>query len=113
MFSFNFRSKAGKFFKYFSDHLSQLTTCESHQVIAKEGRISTPAAHFPSDMSHGGLSVTRSVVHRVELVNLLTDAAGILRENSQSKQCFNLCYAINKNSKAIVIDILPSTTTMI
>jgi len=45
---------------------------------------------------------------KAELVDLLTDAAGVLRENFKTQQCFNLCYAVNRDSKQIVIDVLPS-----
>jgi len=65
-----------------------------------------PNRQLPPDASVG-LPVPHLYVQRVELVDLLTDVAGVLREKFQSKQCFNLCYSVNRESKQILIDLLP------
>ncbi|KAF6026742.1 hypothetical protein EB796_014945 [Bugula neritina] len=79
------KSKAGKFFKYLSEHLSQLTATSN-----KDG------ATTPTNANTS-----------VELTDLLTDAAGILREKFQSKQFANLCYTHNRHSKWLLIDVFP------
>jgi len=56
------------------------------------------AGHAPRYLS---FPVPHLSVQRVELVDLLTDAAGVMREKFQSKQCFNLCYSVNRESKHI------------
>jgi len=47
-------------------------------------------------------------VQRIELVDLLTDVAGVMREKFQSKQYFNLCYSVNRDSNQVFIDVLTS-----
>jgi len=44
-------------------------------------------------------------VKRVNLLDLLTDVAGIMRDTSRSTQYANLCYTVDRNSQQIFIDI--------
>ncbi|KAF6033754.1 hypothetical protein EB796_007936 [Bugula neritina] len=108
------RSKAGKFFKYFSDYLSQLTNSGPYQptmsiddILNNEGE---PPIEVCSEYLHRLLLLESASpsVQRVELVDLLTDVAGVLREKFQSKQYFNLCYSVNRDSNQVFIDVLPS-----
>jgi len=46
-----------------------------------------------------------SVIMRLNLLDLLTDVAGIMRYTSRSTQYANLCYTIDRNSQQIFIDI--------
>jgi len=62
---------------------------------------------IPADVSVA-LPVYQPSVQRVELVDLLTDVAGVMREKFQCKQYFNLCYSVNRDSKQVFINILPS-----
>jgi len=109
-----FRSKAGKFFKYFSDYLSQLTNSGPYQPTVSIDDIinddTEPPMEVCSEYRHRLLLLEGASpsVQRVELVDLLTDAAGVMREKFQSKQYFNLCYSVNRDSKQVFIDVLPS-----
>jgi len=96
-----FRSKAGMFFKYFSEHLSEVT-----KSGASEPQTATETNKSRESIQNS-LPVHHSSVQRVELIDLLTDVAGVLREKFQSKQYFNLCYSVNEKSKRIFIDLLP------
>ncbi|KAF6033338.1 CASP9 [Bugula neritina] len=108
------RSKAGKFFKYFSDYLSQLTNSGPYQPTVSIDDIinddTEPPMEVCSEYRHRLLLLEGASpsVQRVELVDLLTDAAGVMREKFQSKQYFNLCYSVNRDSKQVFIDVLPS-----
>jgi len=44
-------------------------------------------------------------VMRVNLLDFLTDVAGIMRDTSRSTQYANLCYTVDRNSQQIFIDI--------
>ena len=44
----------------------------------------------------------------VELVSLLIDVAGLVREKSQFTQYLNYCYTLSKESKPVVVEILPA-----
>jgi len=46
-------------------------------------------------------------IPQVELVTLLTDVAGVVREKSQFTHYMNYCYTVTNTSKRIVIEILP------
>ena len=46
-------------------------------------------------------------LHKVELISLLIDVAGIVREKSQFTQYLNYCYAVHKETKPEFIEILP------
>jgi len=107
-----FRSKPGMFFKYFSEHLSDLTNSKASQLqTAQEiercttSKDSLSNQQLPPDASVG--LPAPQPVQRVELVDLLTDVAGVMREKFRSKQCFNLCYSVNRESEQIYIDLLP------
>jgi len=56
--------------------------------------------------------IRNNPVVRVELLDLLTDVAGIMRETSRATQYANLCYTTDRNSKQIFLDMLtPSSGT--
>ena len=44
---------------------------------------------------------------RVELVSLLTDVSGLVREESQFTQYLNYRYSLSKESKPVVLEVLP------
>ena len=44
---------------------------------------------------------------RVELVSLLTDVSGLVREKSQFTQYLNYRYSLSKESKPVVLEVLP------
>ncbi|KAF6027076.1 hypothetical protein EB796_014620 [Bugula neritina] len=107
------RSKAGMFFKYFSEYLSELTNCMTSDphTSNKTVRDTTSRDSFQRQKQSLEVSVeppvSKPTVQKVELVDLLTDVAGVLREKFQSKQCFNLCYSVNRDSKHVVLDLAP------
>ena len=53
-------------------------------------------------------SCSQQQLPRVELNSLLTDVAGLVREKSQFTQYLNYTYTVSKNSKPIVLEVLPS-----
>jgi len=101
------------FFKHFSEHLSELTNSRASQLqtFPEVERCTTSKDYLSSQQPTPDVSVAFPVPHpsvqRVELVDLLTDVAGVMREKFQSKQFFNLCYSVNRDSKQIFIDLLP------
>jgi len=101
------------FFKYFSEHLSDLTNgkASQFQTVPEVSRCTISEDSLSNQQPPPDASVTLPVpqpsAQRVELVDLLTDVAGVMREKFQSKQYFNLCYSVNRESKQIFIDLLP------
>jgi len=101
------------FFKYSNEHLSELTNSKASQLqtVPEVERCTTSKDSLSSQQLPPDVSVAFPVlqpsVQRVELVDLLTDVAGFLRDKFESKQCFNLCYSVNRESKQIFIDLLP------
>jgi len=101
------------FFKYFSEYLSELTNCMTSDLHTsnKTVRDTTSRDSFQRQKQSLEVSVeppvSKPTVQKVELVDLLTDVAGVLREKFQSKQCFNLCYSVNRDSKHVVLDLAP------
>ena len=54
-----------------------------------------------------GLAISSSqLLPRVELVRLLTDVSGLVREKSQFTQYINYCYRISKESKPVLLEVL-------
>ena len=51
-------------------------------------------------------SSTYQQLPTVELVRLLTDVSGLVREKSQFTQYINYCYRLSKESKPILMEIL-------
>ena len=49
----------------------------------------------------------RRQLPKIELISLLTDVSGMVREKSQFTQYLNYCYSLSKNSKPVLVDILP------
>ena len=45
---------------------------------------------------------------KVELVSMLTDLSGLVREKSSFTQYLNYCYTINRHSRLVYLDILPT-----
>ena len=54
-----------------------------------------------------GLAISSSqLLPRVELVRLLTDVSGLVREKSQFTQYINYCYRISKEYKPVLLEVL-------
>ena len=54
-----------------------------------------------------GLAISSSqLLPRVELVRLLTDVSGLVREKSQFTQYLNFSYSLSKECKPVVIEVL-------
>jgi len=97
-------------FKCLSEHLRDLTsdyrsklltpaTCSSDDITEQTDRqMSTDDSVLPDERKD-------KPVMRVNLLDLLTDVAGIMRETSRSTQYANLCYTVDRNSQQIFIDI--------
>jgi len=98
-------------FKCLSEHLRDLTSDYRSKLL-------TPATSSSDDITEQTdrkLSTDDSVspdkgkqisaIMRVNLLDLLTNVAGIMRDTSRSTQYANLCYTVDRNSQQIVIDI--------
>ncbi|KAF6036703.1 hypothetical protein EB796_004975 [Bugula neritina] len=104
------KSKPGLMFKCLSEHLRDLTSDYRSKLL-------TPATSSSDDIEEQTdrkLSTDDSVlpderkdkpVMRVNLLDLLTDVAGIMRDTSRSTQYANLCYTVDRNSQQICIGI--------
>jgi len=104
-------------FKCLSEHLRDLTSDYRSKLLAPDfsssddvteqtdRQMSTDYSVLP-DSSHSMSSRQREKpVMRVNLLDLLTDVAGIMRYTSRSTQYANLCYTVDRNSQQIFIDI--------
>jgi len=97
-------------FKCLSEHLRDLTsdyrsklltpfTSSSDDITEQtERKLSTDDSVLPEERED-------KPVMRVNLLDLLTDVAGIMRDTSRSTQYANLCYTVDRNSQQIFIDI--------
>lgn len=81
VYSFECRSLRGRMFEDMRSHLTDI-----HKYS------STPDA---------------SSLPNVQLLELLTDTAGIVREKSMFRQYMNICYKVNSKSKNVWIEVLP------
>ena len=73
--------------------------------------VGTRAASSPTDSntpSPEQRSAASKQLPRVEIVSLLTDVAGLVRERSEFTQYLNFCYTLSKESKPVLVEILPT-----
>jgi len=97
-------------FKCLSEHLKDLTSDYRSKLLAPptsssdditeqtDRQTSTDDSLLPDERRENS-------VMRVNLLDLLTDVAGIMRDTSRSTQYANLCYTVDRNSQQIFIDI--------
>jgi len=97
-------------FKCLSEHLKDLTSYYRSKLLAPR----TSSSDDIEEQTDRQLSTDDSVlpderkdkpVMRVNLLDLLTDVAGIMRDTSRSTQYANLCYTVDKSSQQICIGI--------
>jgi len=98
-------------FKCLSEHLRDLTSDYRSKLLAPptsssdditkqtDRQLSTDGSILPDKEKQ------ISAIMRVNLLDLLTDVAGIMRDTSRSTQYANLCYTVDRNSQQMVIDI--------
>jgi len=97
-------------FKCLSEHLRDLTSDYRSKLVTPV----TSSSDYITQQTDRRLSTDDSVlsgerrkkpVMTVNLLDLLTDVAGIMRDTSRSTQYANLCYTVDRNSQPVFIDI--------
>jgi len=104
-------------FKCLSEHLRGLTSGHRSKLLASDSsssddvteqtdrQMSTDYSVLPNSSNSMYSRQREKSVRRVNLLDLLTDVAGIMRDTSRSTQYANLCYTVDRNSQQIFIDI--------
>jgi len=97
-------------FKCLSEHVRDLTSDYRSKLLTP----ATSSSDHVTKQTDRKLSTDDSVlpdkkkdkpVMTVNLLDLLTDVAGIMRDTSRSTQYANLCYTVDRNSQPFFIDI--------
>ena len=100
-------------FEAFSDYLAGLH-CLS-DLLCKRAATTQPTSNTTvrddevvDDIRQGTASSSHQQLPRVELVSLLTEVSGLVRERSQFTQYMNYHYKLSKECKPVVLELLPT-----
>ena len=93
-------------FKGLSEYLADLCRSDDIQQTSANRKSEYDLEDVAGSVALASFS-TQQRKSRVDLISLFIDLAGYVREKSQFTQFLNYCYAVDKESKRVVLEILP------